>query len=100
MDVFQGLRICLRVLSLQINHLPANHSVDRACPSSYLFDYFHASFSRAGETGRNFISLGLQSISGQDGDCLPKDLVAGGAAAPQVIIVEGGEIIVNERVGV
>src|SRR2546426_11522002 len=100
MDVFQSLRICPGVLSLQINNLPANHSVNRACPSSYFFDDFHASFSRAAQARKNLISLGLQSISGQDGDCLPKNLVAGGAAAPQVIIVEGRQIIVDERVSV
>ena len=36
---------------------------------------------------------------GKDRDRLTKDFVAGWAATPQVVVIERGEVVMNERIG-
>ena len=43
---------------------------------------------------------GEQRIAGQDGDGLAEDLVRGRLAAPQVVVVHGRQVVVDEAVGV
>ena len=43
---------------------------------------------------------GLERVAGEDGDGLAEGDVAGRLAAAQVVVVERGEIVVDERVGV
>ena len=38
---------------------------------------------------------GQKSISGEDGHSLPKDLVAGGTPAPQIVIIERRQVVMN-----
>ena len=44
--------------------------------------------------------LGEQGVAGQDGDVLAEDHVAGRLAAPQVVVVDGRQVVVDEGVGV
>ncbi len=44
--------------------------------------------------------LGLQGIAGENGGGLVEGAVAGGAAAAQVVIVHGRQIVMHQRVGV
>ncbi len=55
---------------------------------------------RALEAGQHLEGAGLQRVAGQDGDGLAKGHVAGGLAAAQVVVVEGRQVVVDERVGV
>ena len=50
--------------------------------------------------GDCFKGFGQEHISCQHGRCLPECLVAGGATAPQVIVVHAGQIIVDQRIAV
>ena len=52
------------------------------------------------EAGDGMEGEGLEGVAGEDGDGFAEDLVAGGLAAAQVIVVEGREVVVDEGVGV
>ena len=43
---------------------------------------------------------GLEGVAGEDGDGFAEDDMAGGLAAAEVVVVEGGKVVVNEGVGV
>jgi two-component system, OmpR family, sensor histidine kinase QseC len=47
----------------------------------------------------DFKGIGQQTVAGQNGGGFVKLLVAGWFAAAEVVIVHGGEIVVNERIG-
>jgi len=63
-------------------------------------DDFYRGGGRAIETGEDLVGLGLECVAGEDGDGLAESYVAGGFAAAQVVVIEGGQIVVDERVGV
>ena len=44
--------------------------------------------------------LGQQGVTGQDGDSFAEDLVVGGIAAPEVVIVHGRQVVVDQGIGV
>ena len=50
--------------------------------------------------GHQAHGLGEQRVARQDRGVLAVELVAGGPAAPQVVVVHGGQVVVDERVGV
>ena len=52
------------------------------------------------EAGDGVEGEGLKGVTGEDGDGVAEDLVAGGLAAAEVVVVEGGQIVVDEGVGV
>ena len=52
------------------------------------------------ESGNGVESEGLEGVAGEDGDGVTEDLVAGGLAAAEVVVVEGGQVVVDEGVGV
>ncbi len=54
---------------------------------------------RAVKAGDGVEGESLEGVAGEDGDGVAEDLVAGGLAAAEIVIVEGGKIVVNERVG-
>src|SRR5260370_19287497 len=43
---------------------------------------------------------GLEGVGCEDGDGFAEDDVAGGLAAAEIVVVEGGEVVVDEGVGV
>ena len=43
---------------------------------------------------------GLEGVAGEDGGGFAEDDVAGGLAAAEVVVVEGGKVVVDEGVGV
>ena len=49
---------------------------------------------------QHFIGLGLQSVAGEDRDGLAECFVASGTSAAQVVVVERGQIVVNQGIGV
>ena len=53
-----------------------------------------------GERGDGLEGEGLEGVAGEDGDGFAEDDVAGGLAAAEVVVVEGGEVVVDEGVGV
>ena len=100
MDVFEGGEVGLFVFGFEVNDLAADHAVDGA---GGVGDFANDGDARLGWTnqlGEHFIGLCLQGVSGEDGDGLSKDFVAGGASAPQVVVIKRGQIVVNQGVGV
>src|SRR5579872_2219419 len=99
MNVLQHANVRLAMLSFEIDHLAANHSVDGTGTASYFFDDAHSRCCRATQTGQGFVCLGLQRVARQNGDSLAKNFVTCGPSATQIIIVQGGKVVVDERVG-
>ncbi len=54
----------------------------------------------SGEIGDGLEGEGLQGVAGEDGGGFAEEDVAGGLAAAKVVVVEGGEVVVDEGVGV
>ena len=53
-----------------------------------------------GKCGDGLEGEGLEGVAGEDGGGFAEDDVAGGLAAAEVVVVEGGEVVVDEGVGV
>ena len=53
-----------------------------------------------GELSDGLEGEGLEGVAGEDGDGFAEDDVTGGLAAAEVVVVEGGEVVVDEGVGV
>ena len=65
--------------------------------SSMIFTRASAGHCKRAE---HFVGIGLQRVSGEDGGCFSERYVAGGASATQVVIIERGQVVVDERIGV
>ena len=100
MDVFEGGEIGLRVLGFEVNHLAADHAVDGAGGVGDFPDDGDARLGWASDLGQYFISLRLQRVSGKNGDGLAEGLVAGGTPAAQVVVIERGQVVVDQRISV
>ena len=53
-----------------------------------------------GRLGDGLEGEGLEGIAGEDGGGFAEDDVGGGLTAAEVVVVEGGEVVVDEGVGV
>ena len=100
MDGFDEFRRGLEVFAFDVEHLAADHAVDGADGVGDEADDLHGSCGRRIEAGKNFEGAGLQRVAGEDGDGFAEGHVAGRLAAAQVVVVEGGQVVVDERVGV
>ena len=87
------------VFGLQVHHLSADHAVDGASGVRDLRNDGHTRLGRALQLGEDFVGVGLQAVPGENRDGIAKHFVGGGAAAAQVIVVEGRQVVVDERVG-
>ena len=63
-------------------------------------DDLHGCRGRRIQSGEDFVGARLQGVPGQNRDGLAKRHVAGGLAAAQVVVVQRGKIVVDQRVGV
>ena len=99
-DGFDQLGGGLEVFAFEIEHLAADHAVDGADGVGDEADDLHGGRGRAVEAGEHFKGAGLEGVAGKDGDGFAEGDVAGGLAAAQVVVVEGGQVVVDERVGV
>ena len=86
---------------LQVGHLAGEHPAAGAGGGGKLLDDLRAP-AGVGEAqaGEEFEGQRQQGVAGQEGDGLAELLVAGGLAAAQVVVVERGQVVVDERVGV
>src|SRR5215813_5613101 len=100
MNVFERWQVGLGVLRFEIDHLAANHAIDSSRAMRDLFDDAYTGFRRTLQTRKNFIGLSLQSVAGEDSHGFAEYHMTGRPATPQVIVVEGRKVVVNERVGV
>ena len=99
-NVFERGQVRLFVLGLKIRDLPADHAVNCARGMSDLTNDDSARLGRAWDLCKDFVGLGLQGVAGQDGDCLAECLVARRPPTAQIVIVERGQIVMDERIRV
>ena len=100
MDGLHQLWGWLMLLGFQVHDLAADHAINRSCS---LRDGAHNLYrlrSRALQAGEHFVGLGLQRIPGKDGNRFAKDHVAGRLAPAQIIVVQRGQIIMDQGIGV
>jgi hypothetical protein len=86
-------------LGLDVHDLPAHHAPRSGGPghgAHHLAD--HARVSGTG--GDQLEGQGEERVAGQDGHGFAEHLVIGQPAPPVVVVVHGGQVVVDERVGV
>src|SRR5579859_7003424 len=104
MNVFERGGVCLLASRFNIRHLASHHARSRSNGVSDFVDHAQLSgiFGTASgprlEGGHYFKRERQKRVTGQDGHCFPKDAMASGLAAPEVVIIERRKIIVNQRV--
>src|SRR5579871_1246821 len=98
MNILKHFDRRLRVFRFKIDDLSPDHSIDG--PSGFgNFRYdFDASLGGALQSRQHLVRLRLQGVPRQDGDSFPKRFVTSWAPAPQIIVIEGGKIVMNQRV--
>jgi len=111
-DVFERVEPDLRPgpLRLQIDHLPrheplgpdgapdlGDHVQDRLGGDAAAFRSSSGSSDSRRRAGNVLKRKGQQRVARQDRDLLSVDLVAGRDAAPEVIVVHAGEVVVDQR---
>ena len=99
MDVFQHGQVGLGMFSFEVHDLAADHTLHRARAVGDCFDDAHARLCGTLQAGQYLIRLGLQRVARQDGNGLTINLVAGRPAAAQVIVIQRGQIVMDQRVG-
>ena len=100
MDGFNKFRSGLEVFAFDIEHLAADHAIDRADGVGNEANDLHRGCGWTFKPGEHFKGAGLQCVASQDGDGLAEGYVTGGLAAAQVVVVESGQVVVDKRVGV
>ena len=87
-------------LALDIEYLATDHAVDSSYRIGDKTDDLDGSSWRCVESGQDLERASLQSVSGEDGNGFAECHVAGGLTATQVVVIERGQIVVDERIGV
>ena len=88
------------MLAFEVQHLAPDHAVYSADGAGNQPDNLNGGSRRAIEPGQYLKRAGLQRVTGEDGDGFTKSLVAGGLAAAQIVVVQGRQIVMNQRIGV
>ena len=88
------------MLAFEVEDLAANHAFDGAGGFGDEADDADGAVGLCSELGENLVGKGLERVAGKDGGGFSEGDVAGGLAAAEVVVVERGEIVVDERVGV
>ena len=101
MDVFEGVEVHLAGLAFQVDHLAA-HQAGGAGGQGQLA--YHLEQPLGGHTraaqGHHLEGARQQGITGQNRLGLAVHLVVGGPATAQVVVVHGGQVVMDERHGV
>ena len=89
------------MFAFEIVNLAADHAAYGAGGDAQLFDEGEAlGVVERGRLGEDLEGEREQRIAGEDGHGVAEDFVVGGAAAPEIVVVERGEVVVDERIGV
>src|SRR5271170_1811543 len=87
-------------LALQIVHLSADHAAHRSGRDGQFFDQPGLRLRLALHLRQHLKSQRQQCVARQDRDRLAEYFVAGRPAATQIVVVERGKIVVNQRISV
>ena len=102
MDGLEQLRVGGLAFAFEIGHLAADHAAHGAGGGGQFGDHARPGDRRGTsfELREHLEGESEQRIAGEDGHGFAEDLVAGELAAAVVVVVERGEIVVDQRVGV
>ena len=108
MDGFYELEGGWGAFGFNVDDLAADHAGWEGGVGAYagadgegdIFQYRDYGRGRCGELGESLESEGLEGVAGEDGDGFAEEDVAGGLAAAEVVVVEGGEVVVDEGIRV
>ena len=100
MNVFEHLLCDRFAFGFEVGDLAADHAIYGACGSGNFRQHGYAALGVDGSRGDDFESEGEQGIAGENGGGFAEFLVARRLAAAQIVVVEGRQIVVNQRVGV
>ena len=98
MDVLKGVEADVFPFTFQINHL-APHQTRRTRHRGQFPNDLEQTLRRHTRTaqGHHLKGSGQQGIPGEDRHGLAVHLVVGGSAATQVIVIHGGEVVMDQR---
>ncbi len=96
------------VFAFDVHDLAADHAGRKGAGGSYagadgegeVVEDGDDGGGRGGEIGDDLEGEVLEGVAGEDGDGFSEGDVAGGLAAAEVVVVEGGKVVVDKRVGV
>jgi len=97
---FEFVEVKLPVDGIEIQGLASHHAQGAGGPSQLLYqlqvDMVACWLIGWGQGCEHFKSEGLQAIPGKNGGSFAIDNMAGGNAAPQVVIIHRGQIVVDQ----
>jgi hypothetical protein len=99
-NIFEHAFVAGFTFSFEVGNLAADHA---AIGADGFGDHSEDSKAALGLDGRHGESLegeSEQGIAGEDRGSFAENFVVGGLTATQIVVVEGGEIIVNQRISV
>src|SRR5690242_18558707 len=99
-DKFEHGRLDALAFGFEVGDLAADHAVDGAGGFGDFREHGDAAAGVDGRGSNGFESESKKSVTGENGGGFAKFFVAGGFAAAEIVVVESGEIIVNEGIGV
>ncbi len=97
MHFFQCRHGLLLALGEHVLHLAGGHAVYACCLAQVLNQGDAAVAAVITMAGKQLESAGVQGVAGQNGGGFVEGLVAGGLAPAQVVVVHGGQIVVNQE---
>src|SRR5271168_4625372 len=100
MDVFEHFRSDALAGGFQVGDLAADHAVDGAGGGGDFAEDGDAALGIDGGGGDGFECKREERIASEDGGGFAEFFVAGGFAAAEVVVVEGGEIVMNQGISV
>ena len=86
--------------AFEIAHLAADHAAHGARGGGEFRDQRDSAVGRAVHLRQHLEGEREQRVAGQNRHGVAEDFVAGGVAAAQIVVIERGQIVVNQRIGV
>lgn len=99
MNVTKIRRTDFFAFALQINHLSGHQLTASGSVGEFVNSIGHGITGPAAATGGEFERDGQERITSQDGDTFAENFVGGRLAAPEIVVVHAGQIIVNQGIG-
>ena len=100
-DVLEGFKINLLALAFQIHHLTA-HQARGPRHQRQLSHHLEQPFGGNPRTAQrhHLKGTGQQCVTGKDRNSFAVDLVVCGASTPQVVVIHGRKVVMDQRHGV
>ncbi len=100
MNVLERAGVDRLSFGFDVRHLAADHAANGPCRCADLGDHAHAPCGLDRRARQRRERQRQQAVAGQNRHRLAEHFVVGGLAAPQVVVVERRQVVVNQRIGV